>query len=312
MSIKPWPLHVHNCWTYDGRIHTKSSDPRRSKLHINATDDQRLLPWGWQCHWQKIHSMRRLPSQTKDDPLVYMYFHLYTSPRRLEPLLSFSVFKSKVSFQRNSTVEYAIIFILALSSSHYFQIESLDGTSIFGCNKYFVLSTATSKTLSVHVFTLASFAFILDTFVVSLCSDWEQCIILHFTSFFFFYFFLFILLLCQSTLMFLIPVLWRPTCKFNSVEQYRAAIGIFYIQCHSVVIRSAIKVPRWNTFCFIHCSKTKLQHFDILYFWNNLPAQLFTFSILLRQTRVPPDVKSLDIVHLNIRSIRNKIDSLLY
>lgn len=180
MSMKPWPLHVHNCWTYDGRIHTKSSDLRRSKLHINTIDDQRMLPWGWLCHWQRsIPCVDSRPKQKMIHWTTCIFICI-----RLRGFWNLD-FHFQFLNQKYSIVKYAIIFILALSSSHYFQIESLDGTSIFGCNKYFVSSTATSKTLSVHVFTLASFAFILDTFVVSLCSDWEQCITLHFLFSFF-------------------------------------------------------------------------------------------------------------------------------
>lgn len=182
MSMKPWPLHVHNCWTYDGRIHTKSSDLRRSKLHINTIDDQRMLPWGWLCHWQRsIPCVDSRPKQKMIHWTTCIFICI-----RLRGFWNLD-FHFQYLNQKYSIVKYAIIFILALSSSHYFQIESLDGTSIFGCNKYFVSSISNIQNL---VCTCIYFSLICIYFryICSFPMFWLGT--MHYTTVYFFFHFL--------------------------------------------------------------------------------------------------------------------------
>lgn len=108
----------------------------------------------------------------------------------------------------------------------------------------------------------------------------------------------------------------------NSVEQYRAAIGTFYIQCHCVVTRSVIKILNLAYMiefimfiCTVLKQKCKIMLSRTLEI--NFFVQFFIFNVLLLSGDIetnpgPSNAHSLDILHLNVRSIRNKIDSLQY
>jgi hypothetical protein len=71
----------------------------------------------------------------------------------------------------------------------------------------------------------------------------------------------------------------------NSLEQYRAAIGTFYTQCHCVVIMSTIKILKFSNMMEVMlfiCAvlKTKVLGFVVLCTWNYfLCATDYIFSL---------------------------------
>ena len=104
----------------------------------------------------------------------------------------------------------------------------------------------------------------------------------------------------------------------NSIEQYRAAIGIFYMACRHVTCSAQFVCHIFNFFSFFKRIPT------ICCYWlcriSSLATHVtffmhFLFFILILsgdiETNPGPSAESvLDIFHLNIRSLRNKIDSL--
>lgn len=112
----------------------------------------------------------------------------------------------------------------------------------------------------------------------------------------------------------------------NSIEQYRAAIGFFYcrIRCTQRLLNISIFLIRellvflqrnfchWGNLCKI-CLSCLTQYSVFIGYYFQI---LFMLLILSGDVETNPGPNTgtqytLDIFHLNIRSIRNKIDSLL-
>lgn len=110
----------------------------------------------------------------------------------------------------------------------------------------------------------------------------------------------------------------------NTIVQYRAAIGIYY--CKS---RGVLKSKMFTLFnvmylflFFLTCCKKSLKHLHInKTFVENITYLHFWFQVLFLQHMISGDIEAnpgptdgqihtLDIFHLNIRSIRHKIQSL--
>ena len=109
----------------------------------------------------------------------------------------------------------------------------------------------------------------------------------------------------------------------NCLDQYRAAIGVFYTKCHNILKRTCFTIFKlaylldFIQSLLLMALKRRVRFLSHLSIWLNFFVQFFMFSIILLsgdiETNPGPCVEnSLDIIHINIRSIRNKIDSLLY
>ena len=113
----------------------------------------------------------------------------------------------------------------------------------------------------------------------------------------------------------------------NTIEQHRAAIGLFYISCRCTyksislcifnlkclfrLFFDYLKCCRWSWY---NCFTSIQTNFQLIYHCIQIIYILLLLCGDIESNPGPIDqnVYTVDILHLNVRSIRNKIENLLF